>query len=450
MKEQNPRSEKALEIFSEANSIRKITKNHYRVKSQTQDKIYNVTKLRDANVYVCDCADFNFRLTHRDDKRCKHIRSVLLLQDSIEQELNIEKLDIPKVCPKCSSTTIVKNGIRIVQNNLKRQRYACKQCNFKFSFHESGFSGMRISPQIIIESINLKMSGMSYRNIMGHIKATHDVNVSHVSITKWVGKYMAIIKEYADTLVPELSDVWSLDEAMINVKDTEQMKGKGFYDWLWTVIDPKTRFILATEISKRREIADARSIVSKAKQVSKPNYVITDSLRTYEDAIRKELDCRKVAHIKTNAIKDGFQNRPIERYHNELREKTKTMRGLCNDESAQKYADAYATYHNFAREHTGLDGKTPAEAAKIDLSLGNNKIKDLITKSRESTKCNFVVQLGKRIDIVNIINEKDCIKVIAKGWMEKKTWREINDILRLNQFNWLSNGKDSCWIKLSS
>lgn len=216
--------------------------------------------------------------------------------------------------------------------------------------------------------------------------------------------------------------------------------------WLWTIIDPKTRFILATEISKRREIADARSIVSKAKQVSKPNFVITDSLRTYEGAIRKELDNRKVAHIKTNAIKDGFQNRPIERYHNELREKTKTMRGLGNDESAQKYADAYATYHNFAREHTGLDGKTPAEAAKIDLELGHNRIKDLITKSTES-KCNFAIQLGKRIEMVNILNEKDCIKVTCKGWMEKPTWREINDILRLNQFNWLSNGKDSCWMK---
>ena len=60
---------------------------------------------------------------------------------------------------------------------------------------------------------------------------------------------------------------------------------------------------------------------------------------------------------------------------------------------------------------------------------------------------NFAVQLGKRIEKVNIVNEKDSIKVICKGWMEEQTWREINDILRLSQFNWLSNGKDSCWIK---
>ncbi|AFU58996.1 hypothetical protein Ngar_c20640 [Candidatus Nitrososphaera gargensis Ga9.2] len=51
---------------------------------------------------------------------------------------------------------------------------------------------------------------------------------------------------------------------------------------------------------------------------------------------------------------------------------------------------------------------------------------------------------------VSISNEKDCIKVYCKGWVEKQTWREINDIRRINGFAWLSNGKDSCWIKLIS
>lgn len=110
--------------------------------------------------------------------------------------------------------------------------------------------------------------------------------------------------------------------------------------------------------------------------------------------------------------------------------------------------DAYRTYHNFVRSHEGLDGKTPAEAGGIDLELGENKIKDLIGQSTQEK--NFATQLGKRIEKVNIVNEKDSIKVTCKGWMEKQTWREINDILKLNGFSWLSNGKDSCWIKLSS
>ena len=51
------------------------------------------------------------------------------------------------------------------------------------------------------------------------------------------------------------------------------------------------------------------------------------------------------------------------------------------------------------------------------------------------------VHLGERVQHVNIINEKDCIKVMLKGWLDKQVWKEINDILRVHQFAWLSNGK---------
>jgi len=35
-----------------------------------------------------------------------------------------------------------------------------------------------------------------------------------------------------------------------------------------------------------------------------------------------------------------------------------------------------------------------------------------------------------------------------QDWIEKRTWREINDILRLSRFCWLKNGKEGCWIRL--
>ncbi len=96
---------------------------------------------------------------------------------------------------------------------------------------------------------------------------------------------------------------------------------------------------------------------------------------------------------------------------------------------------------NYVRPHTGLENSiTPAEASGINLGLGHDKIKDLITKSVES-KGNFAVHLRKRLEKVKIVNEMDCIKVIPKGWMEKPIWRDINDILKLSAFSWLFNGK---------
>lgn len=56
--------------------------------------------------------------------------------------------------------------------------------------------------------------------------------------------------------------------------------------------------------------------------------------------------------------------------------------------------------------------------------------------------------LGIRMNKVQVLNEKDCIRVKPREWLDLKAWREINDILRVDGFSWLSNGKDSCWIKV--
>ena len=84
-------------------------------------------------------------------------------------------------------------------------------------------------------------------------------------------------------------------------------------------------------------------------------------------------------------MSEGFANRPIERWHNEVREVTKTRRGLGNDQSTQVFADLKRIEHNFCRPHSGLQNKiTPAEAAGIDLKLGDNKLKTLIKKSAQA------------------------------------------------------------------
>jgi len=137
------------------------------------------------------------------------------------------------------------------------------------------------------------MSGVSYRNITRHIYSAHEVEISHVSVNNWIKKYTYMIKEYVESFYPELGDVWSLDEMTLNVKSTKKT-GKRFHDWLWSIIDPKTRFLIATEVSKKREISDARKIIASGKKIvtQNPNYVLTDSLNSYQEAIREEFENR--------------------------------------------------------------------------------------------------------------------------------------------------------------
>jgi len=65
------------------------------------------------------------------------------------------------------------------------------------------------------------------------------------------------------------------------------------------------------------------------------------------------------------------------------KDKEKVMRGLDHEDSAQTMLDGMRIYYNFIRPHMALNGKTPAEKAKIS-KLGNNKWKSLIKKSKQS------------------------------------------------------------------
>ncbi len=450
------REQLAVRIATSGDSIVKVTKNWYRVRSQSGNGWYNVKRLSNADVWICECADFMYRLSRNTDKKCKHIIAVQTLQKTYEVESKIEPIQRPKICPRCQTNKIVKDGFRKVKNQTLRQRYRCLQCKYKFILGENGFSKVSSDPHIIVETINLVMGGMSYRNIARHILSIHEVKLSHVSILNWVQKFTGLMKEYVDSKFPEYQEVWSVDEMMLNVKNTKEIKGKGFYDWAWSIINPQTRFVIATEISKRRDTRDARKVleVGKKRVESNPSYIITDALHTYESAFRREFDTRRTAHIKTKSLSEGFANRPIERWHNEVREITKTRRGLGNDKSAQTFLDLKRIEHNYLRPHAGLSNKiTPAEAAGIDLKLGNNKLKNLImqsaeAKEQEKRKDSFELQLGKRIKYLEIKRETDCISLKPKDWLPKAIWREINDILSINDFSWLENRKDSSWIKM--
>jgi hypothetical protein len=66
------------------------------------------------------------------------------------------------------------------------------------------------------------------------------------------------------------------------------------------------------------------------------------------------------------------------------------------------------------------------------------------TAPNQNTKMEaFIFELGTRANKVEILHKDDSIEIKPKGWLGKKNWREINEILLRNGFEWLSSGKDS-------
>jgi putative transposase len=378
MNTDNPRELRGLAILAMGNQVKRIDSSTYHVRSQSGNGLYSVA--RKGLEWTCECPDFIYR-----HAVCKHIHAVQFSLN-LRQRVTSENLGFENVCTEgahackyCGSTNVIKRGFR-KKKGCRVQRFSCRGCGKRFILEEA-FERIKSTPKIITIALDLFFKGCSYRKIVDHLKQFYGVKVTHVAIIKWVKKYTELMKHYVDGLTPNVSGVWHTDEMAVNVK--------GQFLWLWNLIDHDTRFLLASQISAKREIDDARRVFSEAKALAKvkPAFVVTDGLRAYEDAFKKEfftLRNPRTEHVRLAGLAKASNNNLVERLHGTVRERDKTMRGLKKEES--DILKGLRIYYNFIRPHMALNGKTPAEVANINLQLGQNRWEDLIRKSKRAEK----------------------------------------------------------------
>jgi len=367
MRTSNTRKIRAYSLLAHG-KVDKISDFAYRVWSQTDSGQHYIV-VREGLEWKCECPDFAF-----NHVVCKHIHAVeqirLNEQGVSPSEKEGEKLyEIEEpvlVCKFCGSENIVKRGYRNTQNG-KVQRFFCNDCKRKFITDE-GFERMKATPETVTVALDLYFKGISMRAIVDHIKQFYGVEVSHVAIYKWIRKYVSMMKKYCDQLVPKVSGIWHSDEMALNIKDLDNHDS---LRWAWNVIDNESRFWLATQITEKREIADARKVLAQASTLSKtrPMAIVTDGLRAYQDAIPKEFFTMKgprTQHVRIPNIRDRSNNNMVERLHGTIRQRNKVMRGLDDEATAQTMMDGLRIYYNFIRPHTALNGKTPAQKANIE------------------------------------------------------------------------------------
>jgi transposase-like protein len=123
----------------------------------------------------------------------------------------------------------------------------------------------------------------------------------------------------------------------------------------------------------------------------RPMAVVTDGLRSYQDAVTKEfftLKAPRTEHVRVPNIRDRSNNNMVERLHETIRQRSKVMRGLDEEATAQTMMEGIQIYYNFLRPHMALDGKTPAQQAKISDGSTPENWKSLIKKATEAKKIN--------------------------------------------------------------
>lgn len=369
--DERTRKARAHSLLSDGKQPSRIDERTFSVPSQSSKDSYVVEHLRGWN---CTCKDFrNYR------KDCKHVFAVkfwLVLESDAGQHEPSEGISPLKICcVYCNSEDIVQRGRRKTKARISKQRYGCSNCGRRFVLDPA--KGLKANARLVTLTMDLYFKGLSLRDISDTLYQFYNIDVHFVTIKRWILGFAKRMIDHVKELKPELGDIWHADEQMI--------KSKKKWRWCWNVIDAKTRFLIANNVTSSRHVKDAQKIMQKAKVVAgkSPQVFVTDGLQAYRRAARKEFDTHqrrlsKPVHLFNAGVKKKDNNNLIERYHNEFREFDKVRRGFKSDKTASEWSEAFQLYHNFVKKHETLRGMTPAEVAGINLRGGKNRWANLL------------------------------------------------------------------------
>jgi len=190
--------------------------------------------------------------------------------------------------------------------------------------------------------------------IQRHLQQQYGIYFSESGIYNWVIRFSKLAVERTKDFKPEVGDTWIADETMLKVG--------GENIWYWDIIDAKTRYLLASYVSKGRTTQDAEMLMHKALQRADkmPKKIITDKLASYLDGIELVFG-NNTQHVQSSPFKSGTSTQIIERFHGTLKDRTNVVRGFKNMDTARTLTDAWLVHYNFFKEHESMGNIPPAQ-----------------------------------------------------------------------------------------
>ncbi len=257
-------------------------------------------------------------------------------------------------CPDCHGDKVKKHGFQ-----KGEQRYFCKTC--KKAFRAGGKAeGRRMDAELMGSAIRDYFDGKSYKKIAEALKTEYDLpnEPSKATIYEWVRDYTANALKQMDGRKAKTGGHWVADEMMVDVGGQKM--------WLWNVMDSKTRYILASHLTPRRDANAARVVLRKAALAADtpPKTITTDKLKSYMPAVKNVLP--ESRHVQSEGIRADNNNNLSERLQGTFRDRTKTLRGMDSRKTGQHYLDGWVLNYNLFRNHESLRNQTPGHRAKVE------------------------------------------------------------------------------------
>jgi len=385
------REQRAKQILEKAEP-QKLDENTYLVPSQfDSDKKYEVTHL---DSYSCNCPDFKKRCRGKG-LYCKHIKAILIF-NKLKNKYQVEDSGLSKdiefiiqepkkdLCPHCQSENLVKSGKRKTQFETK-QRYECKDCKKRFVL--SPIPKIKGNEKLVCLAMDCYYKGLSYRDISDQFKQFYNLSLSHETIRNWVLRFSKVMEEHSKTIKPNIKGVWNADETLIMTKRGKNKKQPNKnYDYVWNVLDNKTKFLLASINSGRsRKSTDAQKVFTEAHKQNGviPYQIIVDGYKGYQDGCRKAFsnwgNQRKVKFTSIVGHRKEVNNNAVESHHTQQKEFHKVRRGV---KEVQTYQDGFKVFHNFIRKGV-KDKMTPAD--RCGVGVNGNRWNTMLMNSLNNT-----------------------------------------------------------------
>ncbi len=211
-----------------------------------------------------------------------------------------------------------------------------------------------------------------------HLRQVYGLPVAPPTIHLWIRRVVPLAARWMDAQAPRTGEQWNVDETMVT--------SDGNPRWVWNVLDAKTRYLLATHVTRLRGLREARVPLRKAKSASpdRPMAVLTDGLAAYHKAVGRELAFRSGEevvnpHVRVRSIRAKKSNNLVERLHGTEKERLKVMRGLHGQKGPKVLMEGLRVHYNMVRPHSAL-GTTPAVAAGL-ADPGGFRWKEILEQS---------------------------------------------------------------------
>lgn len=212
----NARKARGMILLENGFEPKEIKRHTWVVPSQTGNGTYTVHYAYEPHIqWTCTCKDFELR-----QLPCKHIAAVQIWKNlkerfeqinlKVQQQITVKPSELHE-CKFCHSSNIIHYGTK-----NGKQNFMCKVCRRKF-VDNVDFEGMKYNPKIIALTLDLYFRGLSLRKVCQHLKEFYNLNISYVTVYRWIEKYIGIMNGYVNTLKPEIGGTWHADEMMVGI-----------------------------------------------------------------------------------------------------------------------------------------------------------------------------------------------------------------------------------------